>query len=373
MSGNKQSVAFLLGNLTLGGSETKTVRLANRLAEAGFEVHLLVLGPPYTLRDKIAAGVSVELFDRSGRYSLSILWRLRRYLHQHDIAAVVCVNPYPLVFGWPACFLRRNRTRLIGAINTSDLVSSRDRLFMVVYGFILRRCDRIVFGSERQAEAWIGDYGLPRSRATVIYNGVDADYFAPGRAEPGDLRAELEIPEGAQVVGCVAQLRPEKSQRNLLEAVRQLRNRHGLQIVVVLVGEGPERDRLAGFAADAGLGEAVRFTGAVDDVRPYLALFDAFVLPSTAVEVFSNAVLEAMAMHVPVIASDVGGSAEMIEHGESGYVYPRHDVDRLRDYLHTLLTDGAVARRFSCAAPDRVRRQFSLQRMDSAYADLLRD
>lgn len=372
MTRQDKSVAFLLGNLTVGGSETKIVRLANRLAMQGYAVHILAIGPPYDLREQINAKVAVQCFDRKFKFSIRILLKIKEYLEKSRIHTIVCINPYPLVYGWPACFLMgRKKCHCISSINTSEFVSVRDKIFMPVYGFILRRCDRVVFGCRQQAATWMERYRIARDKAVVIYNGVDTDYFLPGQARHSDVREELVIGSDSSVIGCVAQFRPEKSHRNLLEALDRLVRNHRMDIVLILVGDGPEEEALRDFVSRKNLDSHVRFVGKVADVRPYVSLFDVFVMPSVAVEVFSNAMLEAIAMGIPVISSDVGGASEMIEHGKQGFVYPRHDVGLLTEYMRRLVSDSELANRFRLSAEKRLRSDFTIERMDREYAGVI--
>lgn len=372
MDGSKQSVAFLLGNLTVGGSETKIVRLANRLAGQGLDVHILAIGPPYSLREQIDASIPVHCFDRKSKFSLSILLKIKDYLREHGIDRVVCVNTYPLIYGWPAVrLLGRGSRRCIATINTSEFVSTRDKLFMPLYAFILRRCDSIVFGCRSQAATWTASYRIPADKASVIYNGVDTDYFVADTSGSLQTREELAIQDGALVIGCVAQFRPEKRQVNLLEAARRLGRLHGIDVVVILVGDGPEQTALNDFVSENQLQANVRFVGKVADVRPYLSICDVFVMPSVAVEVFSNAMLEAIAMGVPVVSTDVGGSAEMVRHEVEGFIYPRHDVDQLTDHLRRLLTDPDLAARIRANATERMKRDFTIDRMDREYGEVI--
>jgi len=366
-------VAFVLGNLTVGGSETKIVRLANRLAEQGHDIHILVIGGPYTLRKEINEDVSVACLDRKSKFSVRVLFRIKDYLEKNRIHTVLCVNQYSLIYGWPACLLiGRKKTRLMSSINTSELVSFRDSIFMIIYGFILRCCDVVIFGCKRQAESWIARYRIERSRTTVVYNGVDAEYFQLSQIDRERTRQELAIGAGSSVIGCVAQFRPEKRQINLLEALDQLVRAHELNVVLVLVGDGPEEPVLRQYVEKKDLADYVRFVGRVGDVRPYMSVFDVSVMPSVAVEVFSNALLESIAMRIPVISSDVGGSSEMIEHGREGYIYPRADVGLLTKYLKNLITDRELASQFSDRAEMRLRREFTISRMDREYVDVIR-
>jgi glycosyltransferase involved in cell wall biosynthesis len=365
-------VAFLLGNLTDGGSETKTVRLANRLARSGTDAHVLYLDAPHTLLPVIDDRVAVECLRRRGKFSFGALRRLRAYLEEHDIETVICVNQYPLVYGWPACRFGRRRRRFVGAMNAYELTSLRDRLFMLLYGFILRRCDQVILGSRAQERLWTKKYRLDAGRCRVIYNGVDVEYFAQPKAPVHELRESIGIDDEATVIGCVAHLRPEKSHGDLLAAMRDLAAGSAAPVVLLLIGDGPEEPRLRDYVTANGLGEYVHFCGRAADVRPYLSLMDIFVLPSSS-EVFPNAVLEAMSMGVPVVCTAVGGSVEIVIDGETGLTYPRHEVDDLVRALQGLIADGARRRRFGEKGAARARDVFSIERMDEQYAEIIVD
>jgi glycosyltransferase involved in cell wall biosynthesis len=360
-------VAFLLGNLTDGGSETKVVRMANRMVAAGRPVHIVYLGAPHTLRDAIHEDVPVEFLDRRAKFSWRALRRLRQYVSSNAIDTVFCINHYPLVYGWPV-FRKGAGRRCFGAINTYEVPALRDRLFMLLYAFILRRCDRVIFGSQAQQQLWVEKYRLQEDRTTVIYNGVDADYFRkPVDSERG-LRASLDLDEDAIVIGCVAHFRPEKSHQDLLAAMAS----PGMSssAVLLLIGDGPEEARLRRYVDAHNLSAAVRFVGRVDDVRPYLSLMDIFVMPSSS-EVFSNAILEAMAARIPVVCTAVGGSIEMVVDGETGFLYPRHEVEELTQALETLIADPIRRKRFGDNGAARVREWFSIERMDEQYVELM--
>ena len=363
-------VVFLLGNLTGGGSETKMVRMANRFAKSGQDVHVIYLGAPHTLRDSIDSAVAVECLERRGKFSIRALRKLRDYIRQHDIDVVFCVNHYPLVYGWPACRFG-GRRYCVAAMNTYEFTSLRDRFFMLIYAFVLRRCDRVVFGSRAQQELWVDKYRLDRARSQVIYNGVDVDYFANGKIDCETLGQTIGVNEQSVVIGCVAHLRPEKSHMDLLEAFNAISRRPGIRAHLLLVGQGPEEERLREYVEASGLGEVVHFCGRADDVRPFLALMDVFVLPSSS-EVFSNAILEAMAMGCPVICSAVGGSVEMVLNNETGLTYERHDVEGLTAKLTDLITDLDKRQALGHAGAVRVTNVFSIEKMDEQYAAVVR-
>jgi glycosyltransferase involved in cell wall biosynthesis len=260
----------------------------------------------------------------------------------------------------------------IGLVNTSEFLTSRDARFMMLYGAVLRRCDTVIFGCKSQAREWTAKYRIPEQITKIVYNGVDKDYFSRSRVSAGHMRSDMAIESDALIIGCVAQLRPEKGHSMLLDAFDRLINQHGINAVLVIVGEGVERENLEAVVKSKRLSDRVRFLGRADDVRPYLAIFDVFVMPSIGVEVFSNAMLEAMAMGVPVVSSDVGGSSEMIEHERDGYIYPRNNLTLLTEYLLRLTTNAGLANDFGNRARRKVEDMFTLDRMDNEYIATIR-
>jgi glycosyltransferase involved in cell wall biosynthesis len=170
----------------------------------------------------------------------------------------------------------------------------------------------------------------------------------------------------------VGQLRPEKQQSDLLEAASRL-IAEGQDIVVMIVGGGPQLQNLRTTAVRLGIADRVVFRGELADVRPALAAFDVFALTSVAVETFSNAALEAMAAGLPVVISEIGGAAEMIRPAVDGFLYPAGDTAVLADILSTLAADKTQRDRLGAEAVRRVALAFSFEAMIDRYEELFRD
>ena len=369
----EQPVLFLLGTLEIGGSETKFVRLANRLQREGYPVHIAYLRAPDSLLEKIESVPTVHLNQR-GKWSLAAYRNLREYVRRHRVRTIVNVNLYPLVYSVPLSRFNGDlRLRVLASINTSEILSERERRFMRLYRRLLRRCQLLIFGSKKQCSDWIERYALSGNSSTVIYNGVDGTVFSPSAAGAGrdDVRNRLGIPAEAFTIVCVSQFRPEKGQQNLVRAVAALEKRSRIDLRVILVGDGSERPAIDDAIRACGVEDRIILVGAVDDVRPYLNAADLFVLPSTAVETFSNAALEAGAMGLPAVISDVGGAREMFPEGSSGIVYHRDSVQELTD---------AIGHRMSAAQADDAQRaairretlkRFDVSRMDADWVGVL--
>ncbi|MCW2600003.1 MAG: glycosyl transferase group 1 [Frankiales bacterium] len=169
----------------------------------------------------------------------------------------------------------------------------------------------------REIDQALGRLGVPAERRLCLPNGVDVEHFRPvTAAEKHDLRARLGLPEAAPVAVYTGRLSPEKGIELLLEAWKAVVQRRP-DAVLLVVGEGPEAHRVRSHD-----GASVRFVGTVQDVRPWLAAADLFVLPSST-EGMSNSLLEAVASGLRVVASSVGGTVEIAqEHSQIHLVRP---------------------------------------------------
>jgi glycosyltransferase involved in cell wall biosynthesis len=236
------------------------------------------------------------------------------------------------------------------------------RAQMMLDNATARLCRWIVCVSDATA-ASLAAQGYPRARMVTVHNGID-------EAPPVD-PASFDVPAGAPLLGEVGRLCDVKGQRELIQALARMRH---ADAVLVLVG----KDLEAGGAFEAALrreaqplGPRVIFAGYRDDVPSVLAALDVFVLPSW-IEGLPIVVLEAMAQAKPVVATDVGGTGEVVANGETGLLVPPRDVEALADALDALLDDPQRARSLGEAGRRRVREQFSAaaaaQRVLALYA-----
>jgi glycosyltransferase involved in cell wall biosynthesis len=367
----RPDLLFVLNNLGFGGSERKIVRLANRLKEEGVHASLACLNGPFTLESGIRRDVPLERLERKGKFSFGALWRLRRLLVRERPPTVIAVNLYPAIYVMLACQFLPYRPRTVALVNTSTFKGSA--LLKRMYQSVLARFDHAVHGSDAQRQFWCKPGRKESANASVIYNGVDADHFdACDFLEPAKrLRATLGVRAESLLVGTVGMCRPEKNQEVLLTMMRRLRV-SGVDAHLIIAGDGPMRPHLERRATELEVANRVHFLGAVEDVRPVLAAIDVFVLPSTAVESFSNAALEAMAMGRPVILSNIGGAREMIHDGVEGYVVnPTELAARLPAIVSALYADSRKRRQMGVAARDRAVTCFSVPGMVAGYRGLL--
>jgi glycosyltransferase involved in cell wall biosynthesis len=358
---------FILNNMGFGGSERKIVRLANRLKEEGVNVALACLNGPYTLAQVLRRDVPCTRLDRKGKFSFATLWRIRRLLLRERPTTVLSVNLYASLYVALATLLMPRRPRIVALVNTSTFYGAH--LWKRAYQAVLARFDLTVHGSDAQRHFWMKANSTAWNKSTVVYNGVDSGHFEiTGAFEAGKrLRAALGVKPESLLIGTVGMCRPEKNQAVLLTMMRSLRVSR-VDAHLVIAGEGPLLDSLKRQAVALEVADRVHFAGAVEDVRPVLAALDVFVLPSRAVESFSNAALEAMSMGRPVILSDIGGAREMITDGVEGYVVsPTELAARLPAIIAALYADRRKRLQMGQAARDRAVSSFSVSSMVAGY------
>lgn len=208
--------------------------------------------------------------------------------------------------------------------------------------------------------------GFPAEKIAVIHNGVDSNRFFPDPAARARVRHELGLSDEEFCIGCVANLNPVKDHPTLLKAVAEFSQECG-DWRLLLVGTGPQRPALERLVAEhPNARDRVVFLGLSDRVPALLNAMDVWVLPSLA-EGISNALLEAMATGLPVVATDVGGNPEVVVDGQSGLLFPAGDRGKLASHLSTLRARVDLRVQLGKQALRRVREEFSIGSMIRKY------
>jgi glycosyltransferase involved in cell wall biosynthesis len=232
---------------------------------------------------------------------------------------------------------------------------------------VLSRAPHRVFAVSEDLKQHLIAEGFAAGAVGVIYNGVDLGR-PPTPTDRERMRAMLGIAGDTLLIGTVARLDPVKDIGTLIDAAGYLLPERRVRLVIV--GDGPEMGRLKQAARARGVSAETTFLGHQDNVRDWLAGFDLFVNSSTS-EGLSLTILEAMAMGLPVVATRVGGTPEVVSEGCGRLVAPR-DAAGLADAIRALASDASLRRTMGEASRRRVEERFTLERMLRQYAGIYR-
>jgi len=358
----------------IGGSEQFLRRLLAGLAPESFRVDVIQLadlpGNPVAMPTIAQAGVRCHpvgpVYGRAGR----MLWRLLRrkvlagtwdVVHsQHEKSDLLCAT------------LPHGRQAPGWISSRRDSGFQRSPLVQAAFRLLDHRFDHVVAPSKSILDDLARCGRVPEKRLRLIPNGVDTARFAPMPPDARALgRARLGFEPHHFVLGCVARMVPVKRHHDLIAAFAALSaTRPGLRLL--LIGDGPAERALQSHAQLAGVGAKVYFLGARQDVDTLLALLDIFVLCS-ATEGMSNALLEAMATGLPVVATAVGGNPELVLDGEVGLLVAPAAPEELAAAIDCLAADRAAARAMGCRGRERVERWFSDAAMVAGWSGLYQE
>ncbi len=364
-------IVHVIYRLAVGGLENGLVNLINGMAPERYRHAIISLTDITDFQQRLQRS-DVEcyaLHKRPGN-DVRMLWRLWRLFRQLRPTVVHSRNLAALDAQLPA-WLARVPTRIHGehGRDVHDLDGS-SRKYQWIRKLYRPLVHRYVPLSRDLADYLRDPIGVPEARLRLICNGVDIQRFHPSAG------ARNVLPEGFAgphdvVLGTVGRLEPVKDQLTLVKAFIELCRRfpHAERLRLVLVGEGALRPAIEALIDEAGVAARVWLTGARDDVPVLLAAMDLFVLPSLA-EGISNTILEAMACEVPVVATQVGGNAELVAEGETGQLVPRDDPTAMAAVLADYVQDEAKRRTQGQAARRRVEEHFSIPGMVQRYTDL---
>lgn len=311
-----------------------------------------------------AHGLAVEYIRMRGNFDPGAVARLIRLYRRH---AVDIVHTHSSADSWMASTAAKLSPRRPRVVRTRHLSASFNN--RLIYTFM---ADRVVTVGDSTRRYMVQEKGIPDGRVMTIPTGIDLTEFDPERNRE-DLREELGIPPEAPVYGTVAVFRRLKGHEFLLEVAPEIiRSVPGARLL--LAGEGPQENNLRRKIAEKGIQESVIMPGFRDDVARLLNTLDVFVFPSLA-EALGTAILEAMAMNKPVVASRVGGIPEIVEEGRTGYLVDPKDPRAFAERVIHLLRNGELRRKMGLEGRKFVEAHYDVrlmvQRLEKLYRELV--
>ena len=345
-----------------GGQELRIVAEARWLVEHGWDV-------------LVAAQPGSRLLDETGRLGVpAVPVRMRSALDFPALAAlsrlivarnVALVHTHSSIDSWVGGLAGRWRRRPVVRSRHVTIAIPRRR------GLVYRLAHRVITSGDAAARVVAGA-GVPRGRIVAIPPGVDTGRFHPA-VSGAPVRRELAL-DDAPLVGLVANIRGSKGHNVFLEAAQAVLAAHSATRFLI-VGDGIGFDDVRRRVEMLGLAAAVRMTGFRRDIPEVMAALDVLVLPSIRSEAASQVIPQALAVGTPVVATDVGGSGELIQDGRTGRLVPANDAPALATAILGFLTDPPSARAMAARGQSIVRERHSLdasmRRTTAVYEELL--
>ena len=281
--------------------------------------------------------------------------------------------PGAYLYGGPMALLTRVPVRIMSR-RSLNLYQRNWPISRRLEPWLHRRMTAVLGNSDRVVRQLVEEEGCPADRVRRIYNGVDLDRYGRGaRVSRDAMRDRLGLPQDAWVGVITANLIPYKGHRDLIHALGGVKDALEGPWAILCVGRsGDLQPDLEALAAEASVGDNVRFLGPRDDVPDVVAAAD-YALLCSHEEGFSNAILEGMAAGLAMIVTDVGGNAEAVVHGETGLVVPPRDPAALGAAIRELASAPDRARAFGTAGRARAEELFSMEHCVDAYDALYRE
>jgi len=372
----------LIGSFAQGGSERQALQLTRLLLEGGrCNVSVATLDRQGILAEEIARLGLKEIpeFRLNSFYDLHFIRQLRRfaqYLKKNEIDVVHTHDFYTNVFGMAGAALARVPVRIASRRESATRPATQRFVERCAY----RLAHAVVANCEDVGQQLVRE-GVPARKVRTIYNGLDL-----GRVQSplprSEILSSISLPESARYVTIMANMRahvrhPEpfclKDHPTFLRAAKRVLQKVP-EAAFIIAGEGELKESTEELAKTLGIAERTFFVGRCQDVGAVLSISDVCVLSSVS-EGFSNAILEYMAAGRPVVATDVGGAREAIVHGDTGYLVPPGDDERMAENIISLLSQPEGARSMGERGRRRVSEKFSslkqLQNVERLYNELL--
>ena len=352
----KIKVLYIISSAEMGGSQQSLLMLVKNMSRDGFERVIVSSEKGFLTDELVKLGERVIIIREKSRFGLL------------SLAKFVCILKKEKV---DVIHLYASRVKAIVAKLTCNIPvverinMARDRrifcpsYFRLIDNFMLRFVDRIITVSKFLENSLV-ERGISRSKIITVYNGICYEKFGD-YSERDTMKKGFNIAETDFVIGTVCRLVKGKGIEYLFRAVAVILKSYPSAKLLV-VGDGPMKKVLERLVIELNLDGKVVFTGVRKDVPKLFSIMDVFVLPSLY-EALPNVVLEAHAAGVPVVATNVGGSPEVIIDNKTGLLVEPGSVEQLADAISYLLDNREKAGNMAKLAKERIRKKFMVEDM----------
>jgi len=370
-------IAYCIHGLRGGGAEHHLVKVFGNLDRDTFDPILFCLGDgggDAFYEDIQRLGIRIVNLGMNGKlYHPRNILRLIRMAQLLRSMKVLVVHGY-LLEGNLVGVLAGRLAGVPVLIASKRSVDEYRPLHLAACRAANRLSEKVTVNSVAVRDDAVSREWCPEEKLVMIYSGTECvQNWASDRSE-SSIREQLHIPAGAPVIGTVARFSEKKGYEYFIRMAAEVLKRRP-HAHFVAVGDGPLMGRMKEMASQCGILEKVLFVGWQTEVSRFLRIFDVYVC-SSIVEGLSNAMLEAMAHRVPVVATGVGGNLDVVDHGVTGYLVPSKNPTLLCEAIIRILDDPEMKEQMGEAGYQRVFSHYSLsgmvRKMEELYKGLLR-
>ena len=351
-------ILFFIESMTAGGKERRLTELMKALqARGNFQLELVVMSRDIHYREIFDLGIKIQYLIRKTKKDLSIFRKFYKICKEFNPDIVHCWDSMTAVYATPACKLLKIKFfngMIIGAPAVRDVHWYRARL---VFPF-----SNVIIGN---SYAGLKAFKAPKSKSVCIHNGFNFERLHVV-SDNCSLRRELGI-STKHVVGMVATFSESKDYKTFYAAAQNILEKRN-DVTFLAIGKDTDSDLSKAFIEDR-FAAYFRLLGKRSEVESLINTMDICVL-STFTEGISNSILEYMAMGKPVIASIGGGTAEIVEHQQTGFLVGPQSPVELMEKIEILLDNQDLRDRMGAAGKERVRKYFSIEKMVDSYVSL---
>ncbi|MDR7088670.1 glycosyltransferase family 4 protein [Cellvibrio fibrivorans] len=361
MTDKKHTIIHAIDTTGPGGAETVFLDIAQQLQLENYDNLAIIKGPGWVEAQLKQRSIRYHILKPYGFFAIPYYWQLYKLLKRENAALVHAhLLGSTLTYSILCLFMR---IPLIATLHGRVDINPNER-FVAIKQKIMRMGVSQLIAVSRDLAQYIQARGLFSANAiAVIYNGVEQQRYHTKMT--GRLRSELNIPADAILIGSLGNIRPAKNYQALIDAVAELKNPK-LHFVIAGHQKKDLMEQLNEQMHRLGVTAQMHFIGFYDNTPEFLAQMDLFVLSSSS-EGFSIATIEAMASHLPVIATRCGGPEEILTHNSTGYLVPVNSPVELAAAIKYLLSNPGEAARLARAGYEHMCNTFSLSVMLSAY------
>ncbi|MBU4464000.1 MAG: glycosyltransferase family 4 protein [Proteobacteria bacterium] len=375
-----ESILLVIDNMEFGGGERVFVQLAAGL-RGRYRVFVAAM-PSGRFEQRVKElGIRFYPVDMSRRLSLKPIRQIKEIIRNNKIDLVHSQ-------GARADFFARIAGRIAGVphilctiampVEGFDVGLLQKKIYRFIDQLTERYVERFIVVSDSLRQVLIERRGIAAHRVVRIYNGIELDEYKPngkeGRRQKAEVRREFGLSKDVPVMGTIGRMVWQKGFEYLIECVPEIVRTYP-DAKILIVGDGPLKDKLKVKSEKLKVADKIIFTGFRSDIKEILSAIDILVTPSL-LEGFPMVILEAMAMAKPIVATNIDGITEQITDGVNGILVPPKDPSALAKTVVRVLNDKELARTMGLSAREKVKQEFSVEKMvaetEKVYLSLLK-